>query len=53
MLLIYKGNHLNVRDTLVFVTGIFLTFGNPNNSNRCMSCSSIGFEIGNGIIIMF
>ena len=46
------GNHLNVRDVLVFVTGILYTFVN-NNSKRRMCCSSIGNGIGNGIIIMF
>ena len=46
------GNHLNVRDTLVFVTGILHTFGN-NNSNRRMSGSRVVIGIGNGIIIMF
>ena len=51
-LAICMGNHLNVGDTLVFVTGILHTFEN-NNSNRRMCCSSIGIGIGNGIIIMF
>ena len=46
------GNHLNVRDTLVFVTGILHYFGN-NNSNRRISCSRVGIWIGNGNIIFY
>ena len=44
-----KGNqHLNVRDVLLFVTGILHTFGN-NNSNRRMYCSSIGKILVTGL----
>ena len=41
------GNHLKLRDILVFVTGILHYFGN-NNSYRRMCCSNIGIGIGNG-----
>ena len=50
LLILIDFNHLNLRDTLVFVTGILHTFGN-NISNRRMSGSSIGIGIGDGNII--
>ena len=44
-LYIYMGNHLNVRDTLVLVTGILHIVTN-NNSNHRMCFGSIGIGVG-------
>ena len=44
-LYICMGNHLNVRDTLVLVTGILHIVTN-NNSNHRMCFGSIGIGVG-------